>query len=49
MFLIYALLAALLLAETEPYWNNQISTVTRYRSWFSVNCTYLYTAQVKNL
>lgn len=40
MILIYVHLMLLLVSETEPYWNNQVSTVTRYRSWFSVNRTW---------
>lgn len=49
IIMIYICLAVfLLVSETEPYWNNEASTVTRHRAWFTVNCTFCED-QVKNL
>lgn len=39
MLIIYVCLAILVLVtESEPYWNNQANTVTRYVPWYLVNC-----------
>lgn len=42
MLIIYILFAFLVLvSESEPYWNNQGNTVTRYVPWFLVNCEFV--------
>lgn len=39
MLIIYiSLVVLVLVSKSEPYWNDQGNTVTRYVPWFLINC-----------